>query len=377
MNERRAYMNQKKYDYDVAVAKAGAAHHEPSTLFRPETERFPSAEASFETNQKFARIQQLEKGLRQYKDVEGVMPPQQRYNVNIDRLHTHDYPTEDAYYTDRLKVINDIYDYYGYDLKKPEIKEVLPEKGLYDDPGSQIEFADYDKTLDEGEGLERADVVDPAEANLFLNTGREAREQQKMWSDFSKVQPGHSLGSLAYNGLRRQNLRHDIARFSKATKARNHAYHVDTLHELERKAPLANQPMFVPIYQNDYGTVQFEDDTAKSNYVMGNHLTNEELYTRKWGEYEQAGNIYMPEATLMRYKPRGVRIPELRNRGYDFGLKNEKPSRQQNNLISDDKTMYKDLRPLMRNDDFQRNGRPVKAVNNIDRFNQRVVSSRR
>ena len=71
---------------------------------------------------------------------------------------------------------------------------------------------------------------------------------------------------------------------------------------------------------------------------------------------------------------KGTKILEPRMNGYDYGLPNEKPSTQSNILISDRLTGY-DYTPLMRNDIF--NQQKVKVVkNNIDTFNQRVVSSR-
>ena len=53
---------------------------------------------------------------------------------------------------------------------------------------------DIDTSMLEGIGTERASVVDPAEVSLFLNSNAEAKRQQQMFNQFSRVEPGNGLG---------------------------------------------------------------------------------------------------------------------------------------------------------------------------------------
>ena len=113
---------------------------------------------------------------------------------------------------------------------------------------------------------------------------------------------------------------------------------------------------------------------VRGNNLMSNHFTRTIPNSNITRDNENEYSIYDPELVLARYKMKGTKILEPRMNGYDYGLPNEKPSTQSNILISDRLTGY-DFTPLMRNDIF--NQQKVKVVkNNIDTFNQRVVSSR-
>jgi len=166
-----------------------------------------------------------------------------------------------------------------------------------------------------------------------------------------------------------------MKRFTNCFKPINQPYRVDSLRQRELVSKNDVQPVFIPIYQNDYGHVPMEDDTYESNNIMSNHFTNEVLHSRKWSEYDNPMNIYQPEHALRRYRPANVVIPEIRNHGYDRFLTNMRPSRNNNNLISDEQTMYGKLGPLMRNDNFDVR-KPRETVNNIDMYNGRIMSSR-
>ena len=88
-------------------------------------------------------------------------------------------------------------------------------------PGTDIDmegnttFVDYQQARgeSENEGYLRSSVVDPAEARLFLNTDKEAKNQQKLWDNFSRVEPGFSLGSPNINPIAKHNQREDALRF--------------------------------------------------------------------------------------------------------------------------------------------------------------------
>ena len=135
-----------------------------------------------------------------------------------------------------------------------------------------------------------------------------------------------------------------------------------------------NQPIMIDTIQNDFGHVQFEVDGNRGNNLMSNHFTRTIPNSNITRDNENEYSIYDPELVLSRYKMKPHNIKEPRMNGYDYALPNAPPSTQSNILISDRLTGY-DYTPLMRNDIF--NQQKVKIVkNNIDTFNQRVVSSR-
>jgi len=223
-------------------------------------------------------------------------------------------------------------------------------------------FVDYEtaRGTDESEGLLRAEGVDPPEANLFLNTGKQARAQQKMWDNFSMVEPGHSLGSLGFNTIAQHNKREYDKRFSKNFKIEQKPSIIRPF-----KAKKSAQPVMIPIYQNDYGNVQFEDDGPVADYQRRNQLTNERLHTDRWSEYENRNNIYQPESRLYGYERKPVEILELRNHGYDYALKTERPSRNGSVVYKDSRGLYNYSGGTLRNDEFD--AKPTKTSDPISK----------
>ena len=217
-------------------------------------------------------------------------------------------------------------------------------------------FVDYEavRGTDESEGLLRAEGIDPAEANLFLNTGKQARAQQRMWDNFSMVEPGHGLGSIGFNTIAQHNKREYDKRFSKNFKIEQKPTIVRPY-----KADPKMQPRMIPIYQNDYGEVQFEDSGPVSDYQRRNQLTNERLHTDRWREYENRNNIYQPEGRLMNYERKPVTIPEIRTHGYDYALPKERPSRNGGVVYKDSRGLYNYSGGTLRNDEFD--SKPTKT----------------
>jgi hypothetical protein len=229
----------------------------------------------------------------------------------------------------------------------------------------------------------RAEIEDPNEVKLFLSTTKVAKEQQKMFNNFSKVSPGHGLGDYRYNGLARFNKREENLRYQNKI---NPSYNpqigyvgkakvspsVDKLELTHRRNK--NQPMMIPVIQGDFGRVQFEVDGNRGNDLMSNHFTRDIPNSNITRDNENSYSIYDPELALSRYRMKGTRILEPRMNGYDYAVPGASPSTQSNILISDRLTGY-NFTPLMRDDVF--NQQKVKIVkNNIDTFNQRITSSR-
>jgi hypothetical protein len=237
------------------------------------------------------------------------------------------------------------------------------------------ENAPIDIDMDHNEGLLRAEAVDPAEARLFLHDTAYAKREQKRFINFSKVEPGHGLGTLAYNPLRQVNQEYYNKRFNNCDndRARAKPYIVPTIAGM--RANPNTQPRLISIHDGvEFGNIKFEADDPQSNTVMDNHLTNERLTSNRFDEWENNRSLYHPELELSRYRSHPTMIPELRMGGYDYGVNRFRPSQGSNNLIADDKTGYR-FSKFMRDDDFERKTFNNKAIK-TRMFQQRVLSSR-
>lgn len=295
----------------------------------------------------FNRIQQLEASLEGLEVADG--PAYVHYvNAVSQTLNRSDFDSDQAYYQRRLEMLAKVYEDAGMDLPPPITIDAPVNVG--DDPDSMVSFADYDKSIDEGEGLARAEVVDPAEASLFLSTNKQARDQQQVFDSFSRVQPGHGLGNPRTNPVMKHNIRADMLRFKNNPKG-NLPYMVPTMATMEQRAPQRTQPMLVPVLQNEFGSIQFEDDYENS--VMSNHLTYERQRTNNWDEWDNSHSIYHPELALSRYRARPTIIPELRMSGYNFGLgARGQPSKLPTSAYTDRVTGYNFNGGTMTNDNF-------------------------
>jgi hypothetical protein len=256
-----------------------------------------------------------------------------------------------------------------------------------DDADAIVDYsinADIDTSMLEGVGTERASVVDPAEVSLFLNSNQEARRQQQIFNQFSKVAPGNGLGSMKENTLRQHNAKIDAKQFSH-TLASAPRYNptlgreyqspviVPSLQAVENKnRGNQNQPYRINVIQSTLGKVDWEEDGFRANQLMSGHFTPERINSNNWRSYDNAYSIYHPELELSRYKSRGTPIPELRNDGFSFGLNNVKPSTQGNILYGNKQNGY-DFTPLIRDDKF---GSKATVKSSIDISNQRIISSR-
>jgi hypothetical protein len=274
------------------------------------------------------------------------------------------------------------------DIKYPEGIPTDTSLGIpIDDEDATVDYSvnnDIDTSMLEGVGTERATVVDPAEVSLFLNTNAEARRQQQIFNQFSRVLPGNSLGSMKENTLRQHNAMSDAKQFSHslATAPRynptlgreyNSPTIVPSLQAVENKnRGNQNQPYRINVMQSTFGKVDWEAEGFAGNNLMSGHFTAERVNSSNYRAYDNAYSIYHPELELSRYKSRPVAIPELRTNGYDFGLHNSKPSTQGNILYSNKLNGY-DFKPLMRGDKY---GSNTSVKSSLDVGNQRIISSR-
>jgi hypothetical protein len=244
--------------------------------------------------------------------------------------------------------------------------------------------ADIDTSMLEGIGTERASAVDPAEVSLFLSSKPEARRQQQMFNQFSRVEPGNGLGSMKSNPLRQHNAMSDAKQYAytlanaprySPSLGRNYnsPFIVPSLEAVENKnRGNQNQPYFINTIQNNFGKVDFEEDGYRANQLMSGHFTPERVTSSNYRAYDNPFSIEHPELALSRYRFKPTEIPELRNDGFSYGLHNVKPSTQGNILYSNKMNGY-DFTPLMRDDKY---GSKATVKSSIDINSQRIISSR-
>ena len=225
---------------------------------------------------------------------------------------------------------------------------VPPMGGDGDDPDTIVQFGDTDQSF-------APDFVDPAEANLFLSTTKEAEEEKKRWARYSLVKPGFGLGSINQNPLAMHNFQAEKKRFTNCFKPEKPGK-APSKQAVERKWSPQMAPYWWPAIQNEYGDVQFEDSFY--NNKMAQSFTNPVPVDNKRSTWENPNSIYHPENSLNTYKPHPVRIPELRNRAGYYGV-NKPPSTQggftNNRKVYDDMYHYT---PLM-SSDYQHKKRDV------------------
>ena len=118
-------------------------------------------------------------------------------------------------------------DYYEYRMKL--LRDAAAKAGVSDKYEESVKLAgqpadativnipdDAAATERQGEGTERANVIDPDEANLFMMSGAQNRKQFQNWLKFSYVPPGHGLGGPSQNKLQKQEVLAEARRYAKA-----------------------------------------------------------------------------------------------------------------------------------------------------------------
>ena len=278
-----------------------------SYLTDREKEVFPSTR---EGRKKFARVQQLEQSVRSFKDPNA----QDWYNSQMNpdttaKNQRSSFATEEEYYDNRIALLEDIHNKFKQAVPAPPAIEGLSTSETAEDPDTLVSL-DYDQTKEQGEGLARADMIDPAEAELFLSTKKEADAEQRRWEEYSIVQPGFGLGGPMVNGLQRHNLRQERKRFTNNFKTPK-PYYVPSIKTIEERADPRDQPIFTPIYQNAFGAEKF-DDSFKNTYQKGDRIlfTNPYLTSNNQREWENPSSIYHPEYSLYYYNSKPTLIGE-------------------------------------------------------------------
>jgi hypothetical protein len=265
------------------------------------------------------------------------------------------------------------------DPVKPDDGEEDETKDDADDEGVVVPDLDKLEPTDTSEGTRIAEYVNPAEVKLFLSTDKEARDEQKRWEGFSRVEPGNSLGNANTNPLIRINNQYYKKQFQNADKTmqKRKPYIVPTVEGIRRRP--WSDPQFVNIYDGyEHGKVRFEEDDWHTNRFMSNTLYNPMHVTDQFREFERP-STWHPELKLAGYRFKPTMIPELRTQPGFKGV-NSRPSINNNINIASKQTGY-EFSPMRRDDDFEpntKNGRPEVVRTQMTGFNQpvRMTSTR-
>jgi hypothetical protein len=194
---------------------------------------------------------------------------------------------------------------------------ILPDRldGIEDDPETFVDIPDSAGNvgvLDKGEGVLAAEIVDPAEADLFLQKPEEIIKETNAWNAYSMVDPGFGLGNARQNPLYKENIVSDMRRFKNAYKLPVRPKKQPTANQIYNNVkPRNQQPVFTPIYMGAFGKDKFEDE-FHDPYMKNKKaiFTNPYLPTNNVNAWENPRSIYHPEYALYSYKPQAVSIGE-------------------------------------------------------------------
>lgn len=198
---------------------------------------------------------------------------------------------------------------------------------------------DQNTLVDMGEGTERVNFVDPAEADLFISADKERLAEQQRWEKYSLVSPGYGLGGPAVNSLQRANLSSERRRFTNCFRppVSTHADRIsarDDRYAVSRWAAqagpsYAERPRWKPVNQSSFGAVDFEnaffDQTRRSQQIM---FTADE-FARDGHNFDPMG-IYEPDSALFDSFSRGAAPPVdirdwARPTAYEFMPRDARP----------------------------------------------------
>jgi hypothetical protein len=153
-----------------------------------------------------------------------------------------------------------------------------------------------DAAANQGEGSERAEIIDPDERALFLRSRAEEKQEFKNWEAFSYVAPGFGLGGPKYNTIQRANALTERRRFASVTMPPARQQIMNPPRPIEMRGPVNRQPAMIPIYESDFGPVHYED-AYHNDYQRGRRIIFTDPYQddadrRGWTSPQ---NIYQPD----------------------------------------------------------------------------------
>jgi hypothetical protein len=155
---------------------------------------------------------------------------------------------------------------------------------------------DPEATKDQGFGAERANFVDPDEQALFLRSKQQEAQEFKNWEHFSYVAPGFGLGGPQRNSLQRANMEAERRRFATVKMAPARKQMKNRPLPVEMPGREDRRPVMIPIYENDYGDIHYED-AYHNDYQDGRRIVWTDPYVDSGSrqQYHTGRSIYQPD----------------------------------------------------------------------------------
>jgi len=267
----------------------------------------------------FARLQNVEAAIQTNPDALKM------YNEKALTIHKNQNPLD--IYRKRLDYLATISQQYGL---APEYSRAMNESLKAIETADEEPMADIDVPQDDVNDNDqqfRAEMIDPAEAKLFLSTKQQAAAEQRRWEEFSTVAPNNGLGNVKTNPLLRAEINQYITRFANTDRGPK-----PTMSDLEhmgirRPRPTGmynNIPRMTPELQCAFGQDRFENEFVIPSMIGGEMMTraDDDLPDNRYSTWVKP-SIYHPEYQMMTYNDdlassRVMEGPSYRDSKYRF-----------------------------------------------------------
>jgi hypothetical protein len=244
------------------------------------------------------------------------------YNEKALTIHKNQNPLD--IYRKRLDYLATISQQYGL---APEYARAMNESLKAIETADEEPMAEIDTPIDDGvndnDQQYRAEMVDPAEAKLFLSSKQEAAAEQRRWEEYSTVAPNNGLGNVRTNPLLRAEVDQYITRFANTDRGlRPTRMDIELMNPmkvaqregLSRRRRLGgllhntlgrsynDTPRFTPEIQCAFGQDQFENEFVIPSMIGSEMMTraDDDLPDNRYSTWVRP-SIYHPEYQMMVY----------------------------------------------------------------------------
>jgi hypothetical protein len=263
----------------------------------------------------FARLQNVEAAIQTNPDALKM------YNEKTLTIHKNQNPLD--IYRKRLDYLATISQQYGL---APEYATAMNQSLKAIETADEEPMAEIDAPLDDGindnDQQYRAEMIDPAEAKLFLSTKQEAEAEQRRWQEYSTVAPNNGLGSVRTNPLLRAEVDQYITRYANTDRGlRPTRMDIELMNSVSRGVLYNKRPKgtsrvaqreglsrlrpaqrFTPEIQCAFGQDHFENEFVIPSMIGGEMMTraDDDLPDNRYSTWVKP-SIYHPEYQMMVY----------------------------------------------------------------------------
>lgn len=249
----------------------------------------------------FARLQNVEATIQTNPDALKM------YNEKALTIHKNQNPLD--IYRKRLDYLATISQQYGL---APEYARAMNESLKVIETADEEPMAEIDTPIDDGvndnDQQFRAEIIDPAEAKLFLSSKQEAEAEQRRWQEYSTVAPNNGLGNVRTNPLLRAEFNQYITRYANTDRGlRPTRMDIELMNPMkvaQREGLSRRRPAqrFTPEIQCAFGQDQFENEFVIPSMIGSEMMTraDDDLPDNRYSTWVRP-SIYHPEYQMMVY----------------------------------------------------------------------------